>query len=182
MARWDYRYLGFERFPDALSALEIEQFFALGAAELAEVGLKSVAVVTGARAVRSRDPYPFSSKSLPSLINARAAPETWYVDKRRDISALGAGSSAADTEGERTAPATTQTAHAADRGPLKLWIIISDRSSRQGAGVKAHRAERGSRPSIAADEVGCSLPVYRPHSKFGLRRTAAIAGVLTKVP
>jgi TnpA family transposase len=38
MARWDYRYLGFERFPDALSALEIEQFFALGAAELAEVG------------------------------------------------------------------------------------------------------------------------------------------------
>jgi hypothetical protein len=37
MARWDYRYLGFERFPDALSALEIEQFFTLGAAELAEV-------------------------------------------------------------------------------------------------------------------------------------------------
>ena len=38
MARWDYRYLGFERFPDALSALEIEQFFTLEASELAEVG------------------------------------------------------------------------------------------------------------------------------------------------
>ena len=37
MVRWDYRYLGFERFPDALSALEIEQFFTLEAAELAEV-------------------------------------------------------------------------------------------------------------------------------------------------
>ena len=37
MARWDYCYLGFERFPDALSALEIEQFFTLEAAELAEV-------------------------------------------------------------------------------------------------------------------------------------------------
>ena len=38
MARWDYRYLGFERFPDALSALEIEQCFTLEASELAEVG------------------------------------------------------------------------------------------------------------------------------------------------
>jgi hypothetical protein len=38
MARWDYRYFGFERFPDALSALEIEQFFTLEATELAEVG------------------------------------------------------------------------------------------------------------------------------------------------
>jgi hypothetical protein len=37
IARWEHRYLGFERFPDALSALEIEHFFTLDAAELAEV-------------------------------------------------------------------------------------------------------------------------------------------------
>lgn len=37
MARWEHRYLGFERFPDVLAALEIEQFFTLDAAELAEV-------------------------------------------------------------------------------------------------------------------------------------------------
>jgi len=37
MARWEHCYLGLERFPDALSALEIEQFFTLDAAELAEV-------------------------------------------------------------------------------------------------------------------------------------------------
>lgn len=35
MARWDYRYLGAERFPATLSALEIEHFFTLEAAELA---------------------------------------------------------------------------------------------------------------------------------------------------
>jgi len=38
MARWDYRYLGFESFPDALSALDIEHFFTLEPAELLEVG------------------------------------------------------------------------------------------------------------------------------------------------
>jgi len=37
MARWGHRYLGLERFPDALSALEIEQFFTLDATELAKV-------------------------------------------------------------------------------------------------------------------------------------------------
>ena len=37
MARWDYLYLGFESFPDALSALEIEHFFTLEPAELVEV-------------------------------------------------------------------------------------------------------------------------------------------------
>ena len=37
MARWEHRYLGLEKFPDALSALEIEQFFTLDAAELEEV-------------------------------------------------------------------------------------------------------------------------------------------------
>jgi hypothetical protein len=37
MARWDYRYLGVERFPESLSALEIEQFFALDEAGLAQV-------------------------------------------------------------------------------------------------------------------------------------------------
>jgi hypothetical protein len=37
MARWDYRYLGAERFPESLSALEIEQFFALDEAGLAPV-------------------------------------------------------------------------------------------------------------------------------------------------
>ena len=38
MARWDYRYLGFESFPDALSALDIEHFFTLEPAELLEIG------------------------------------------------------------------------------------------------------------------------------------------------
>ena len=37
MARWDYRYLGAERFPESLSALEIEQFFALEESGLAQV-------------------------------------------------------------------------------------------------------------------------------------------------
>ena len=37
MSRWEHRYLGQERFPDALSALEIEHFFTLGANELAAV-------------------------------------------------------------------------------------------------------------------------------------------------
>jgi TnpA family transposase len=37
MARWDYRYLGDERFPATLSALEIEHFFTLEQAELTEV-------------------------------------------------------------------------------------------------------------------------------------------------
>ena len=37
MARWDYRYVGAEEFPEALSALEIEHFFALDQAELAAV-------------------------------------------------------------------------------------------------------------------------------------------------
>ena len=37
MARWDYGCLGAEEFPEALSALEIEHFFALEPAELAEV-------------------------------------------------------------------------------------------------------------------------------------------------
>ena len=37
MARWDYRYLGAEEFPETLSALEIEHFFTLDVAELAEV-------------------------------------------------------------------------------------------------------------------------------------------------
>ena len=40
MARWDYLYLGFENFPDALSALEIEHFFTLEPAELVEVKLR----------------------------------------------------------------------------------------------------------------------------------------------
>lgn len=35
--RWEHRYLGLERFPDALSALEIEHFFTLDTAQLAEV-------------------------------------------------------------------------------------------------------------------------------------------------
>ena len=37
MARWDYRCLGVEEFSETLSALEIEYFFALERAELAEV-------------------------------------------------------------------------------------------------------------------------------------------------
>jgi hypothetical protein len=38
MARWEYRYLGAERFPDTLSALEIEHFFRLDPPELAQIG------------------------------------------------------------------------------------------------------------------------------------------------
>ena len=37
MSRWDHRYLGHERFPEILSALEIEHFFTLGEDELALV-------------------------------------------------------------------------------------------------------------------------------------------------
>jgi len=37
MSLWEHRYLGQERFPDALSALEIEHFFTLGEDELAAV-------------------------------------------------------------------------------------------------------------------------------------------------
>ena len=37
MSRWEHRYLGRERFPDALSAMEIEHFFALGEDEFAAV-------------------------------------------------------------------------------------------------------------------------------------------------
>ncbi len=37
MSRWEHRYLGQERFPDALSAMEIEHFFTLGEDELAAV-------------------------------------------------------------------------------------------------------------------------------------------------
>jgi Domain of unknown function (DUF4158) len=38
MTRRDLCYLGLERFPDTVSALEIERFFTLDTAELAEVG------------------------------------------------------------------------------------------------------------------------------------------------
>ena len=37
MSRWEHRYLGRERFPDALSTLEIENFFTLGEDEFAAV-------------------------------------------------------------------------------------------------------------------------------------------------
>ena len=37
MSRWEHRYLGRERFPDALSAMEIEHFFTLGEEEYAAV-------------------------------------------------------------------------------------------------------------------------------------------------
>ena len=37
MSRWEHQYLGQERFPDALSAMEIEHFFALGENEFAAV-------------------------------------------------------------------------------------------------------------------------------------------------
>ena len=37
MSRWEHRYLGQERFPDALSAMEIEHFFTLGEEELVAV-------------------------------------------------------------------------------------------------------------------------------------------------
>ena len=37
MSRWEHRYLGQERFPAALSAMEIEHFFTLGEDELAAV-------------------------------------------------------------------------------------------------------------------------------------------------
>ena len=37
MSRWEHRYLGQERFPTALSAMEIEQFFTLSEDEFAAV-------------------------------------------------------------------------------------------------------------------------------------------------
>jgi hypothetical protein len=37
MSRWEHRYLGWERFPEALSGLEIEHFFTLGGDEFAAV-------------------------------------------------------------------------------------------------------------------------------------------------
>ena len=50
--------------PSAVNDFEIEPM------------LKSVTVVTGACAARSRKPYPFSSAILPSLINARPGTHT----------------------------------------------------------------------------------------------------------
>ena len=37
MSRWEHRYFGQERFPDALSTMEIEHFFSLSEDELAAV-------------------------------------------------------------------------------------------------------------------------------------------------
>jgi hypothetical protein len=37
MSQWEHRYLGQERFPDALSTMEIEHFFSLSEDELAAV-------------------------------------------------------------------------------------------------------------------------------------------------
>ena len=37
LRRWEHRYLGEERFPDGLSALEIEHFFTLDEQELVNV-------------------------------------------------------------------------------------------------------------------------------------------------
>src|SRR5215469_13517035 len=86
--------------------------------------LKSVAVVTGACAARSRKPYPFSSTTLPSLINARAAPGTLYVDIRRSISASEAGKSTADIEAERVTTKTAiPTVHMASGRPYQLRLI-----------------------------------------------------------
>lgn len=44
MSRWEHRYLGQERFPDALSALEVEHFFTLGEDELAAVRRRRTAL------------------------------------------------------------------------------------------------------------------------------------------
>ena len=90
-----------------------------------EPTLKSVAVVTGACAARSRKPYPFPSRMLPSLINARAEPGTLCVDMRRSISASGAEKSAADTEAASVTTATAiPTAHIASGRPHQLRFIV----------------------------------------------------------
>src|SRR5215468_5692893 len=87
--------------------------------------LKSVAVVTGACAARSRKPYPFSSTMLPSLINARAAPGTLCVDMRRSISASEAENSAADTDAASVTTATAiPTVHVASGRPHHLRFIV----------------------------------------------------------
>jgi len=87
--------------------------------------LKSVAMVTGACAARSRRPYPFSSTMLPSSINARAAPGTLCVDMRRSIRASEAEKSAADTEAASVTPATAiPTAHIASERPHQLRLIV----------------------------------------------------------
>src|SRR5215467_16246694 len=87
--------------------------------------LKSVAVVTGACAARSRKPYPFSSTMLPSLNNARTAPGTLCADMRRSISASEAEESAADTEAASVTTATAiPTAHVASGRPHQLRFIV----------------------------------------------------------
>src|SRR6516162_9115333 len=90
-----------------------------------EPTLNSVAVVTGSSAATSRKPYPFSSRMLPSLIIARAAPGTLCVDMRRSISASGAENSAADTEAASVTTATTiPTAHIVSGRPHQLRFIV----------------------------------------------------------
>src|SRR6516165_9822266 len=88
--------------------------------------LKSVAVVTGACAARSRKPYPFSSRTLPSLINARAAPGTLCVDMRRSISASEAEKSAADTKAASVTMATAiLSTHVTSGRPHQLRFIVA---------------------------------------------------------
>jgi hypothetical protein len=90
--------------PSAVNDFEIEPM------------LKSVAVVTGALASKSRSPYPLSSTILPSLINASTAPGTFYLDMRRSITASAVGKSGADSEAETVKTATKiLTAHIASR-------------------------------------------------------------------
>ena len=87
--------------------------------------LKSVALVMGACAARSRKPYPFSSTMLPFLISARAAPGTLCVDMRRIISASEVEKSAADTEAASVTTATAiPTAHIVGGRPHQLRFIV----------------------------------------------------------
>src|SRR5215831_16295346 len=61
----------------------------------------------------------------PSLISARAAPGTSYVDMRRSISASEAEKSAADTEAASVTTATAiPTAHVASGRPHHLRFIV----------------------------------------------------------
>src|SRR5215831_4045513 len=143
--------------------------------------LKSVAVVTGACAARSRKPYPFSSRMLPSLINARAAPGTLCADMRGSISASEAEESAADTEAASVTTATAiPTAHIASRRPHQLRFIvlapiitIKFRGATCGAEVAA--VKTGS-VLLAADAQGRFSRLYRPRA----RRSPGASGAITE--
>src|SRR5215472_11281191 len=131
--------------------------------------LKSVAVVTGSCAARSRKPYPFSSTMPPSLISARAAPGTLRVDMRRSISASEAEKSAADTEAASVTMATAILAtHIASRRPHRFRVIVLGPMITIKFQKRTLRTEiatvKTGRFLLAAEAEGCFPRLYRPRA------------------